>query len=43
MKARIKSFIEEEFDRWELILYIGILPAAFALSILIGYILGTIF
>jgi hypothetical protein len=40
--ARIKKSLGEEFDRWELWLYIVILPAGFIASGMMGWLIGTL-
>ena len=39
---KIKEFLTDEFDKWEMVVYFLALPAGFILSALIGYYLGTI-
>lgn len=40
---KIKQFINQEFEKWEMWLYFAILPSLLALSAFIGGVIGTIY
>ena len=39
---KIKEYLGEEFDRWEMVVYFILLPLGFILSGVFGYLCGTI-
>lgn len=38
--TNIKSYLTDDFDKWELWVYCFLLPMGFGLSILLGYLIG---
>lgn len=39
---KIKEFLGDEFDKWEMVVYFIALPLGFILSGVFGYLIGTI-